>query len=159
MPACPGPTMRWLFRLPVYLYRCHCGGLLGHCFLLLIHRGRRTGRRYETVLEVMEYRAARREAVVMNAFGRNADWRRNIDARPGTADVIIGQECFVATHRLLDADEAVEIVAGYEPRHRSAAPIVRLPLRRLCGWAHRGTAGERRRRVAELPLIAFRPAA
>ena len=54
--------MRWLFRLPVYLYRCHCGGLLGHRFLLLIHRGRRTGRRYETVLEVMEYRAARRGA-------------------------------------------------------------------------------------------------
>lgn len=159
MPARPGFTMRRLFRLPVYLYRCHCGWRPGHRFLLPVQVGRRTRRRDETALEVMEYCAVRREAVVMNAFGRNADRLYKIDSRPGAADVIVGRERFVAPHRLLDADEAVEIVARYEGRNRSAAPIVRLAPPRLCAWAYRGKAGERRLPVAHLPLVALRPAA
>ena len=75
-------TLRRLFRAPVYLYRWNCGWLLGHRLLLLIHIGRRTGLRRHTVLEVMDYRKKGPEAVVMSAFGRNADWLRNIEATP-----------------------------------------------------------------------------
>jgi len=149
--------MRWFFRRPVHPYRRHRGCLLGHPFLLPIHIGRRTGGRCETLREVMEYRAVRQEAVVMNAFRRNAEWLRNIDARSGGADVILRRERFVATHRLLDADEAVEIVAAYERPNRSAALIVRLAPRWLCGRAYRSTASGRRL-VAQSPLIAFTPA-
>src|SRR5215212_2285634 len=50
-----GPNLRWLkskpagalrlaFRLPIYLYRLDLGWLLGHRFLLLVHRGRESGR-------------------------------------------------------------------------------------------------------------------
>ena len=60
--------------------------MLGHRFLLLIHVGRRTGLRRHTVLEVMEYRREGPEAVVMSAFGRNADWLRNIG---GSFDIAI----------------------------------------------------------------------
>jgi deazaflavin-dependent oxidoreductase (nitroreductase family) len=75
-------TLRRLFRAPVYLYRWKCGWLLGHRFLLLINIGRRTGLRRYTVLEIMEYRKEGPEAVVMSAFGPNADWLRNIEATP-----------------------------------------------------------------------------
>ncbi|HTQ35196.1 MAG TPA: nitroreductase family deazaflavin-dependent oxidoreductase [Stellaceae bacterium] len=158
MTARPNRAIRWLFRLPVCLYHWRLGWLLGHRFLLLIHTGRRSGRRHETVLEVMEYRAASREAVVMNAFGRNSDWRRNIEARPG-AEIIIGREQFLATHRDVEPEEAAAVVAGYERRNRLMAPIVRLGLRWLAGWPYRGTDADRQRLVAQLPLIAFRPAA
>jgi hypothetical protein len=58
----------------VALYRVGAGPLLGHRFLLLAHRGRRTGRRYETVLEVVRWRAETSEAVVLAGLGRRAQW-------------------------------------------------------------------------------------
>jgi deazaflavin-dependent oxidoreductase (nitroreductase family) len=156
MAARPNRFWRWLFRAPLQLYRWHCGWLLGHRFLLLIHIGRRTGRRHETVLEVMEYHPAVSEAVVMSGFGHDADWLRNIVARPG-AWVAIGQDRFPACHRFLDTPEATRVVADYETRHRLIAPIVRWALTRLAGWPYRGSDGDRRRLVRQLPLIAFRP--
>ncbi|MGH7098883.1 MAG: nitroreductase family deazaflavin-dependent oxidoreductase [Stellaceae bacterium] len=125
MPARLSPNWRWFFRVPVYLYRWRLGRLLGRRFLLLIHVGRRTGCRRETVLEVMEYRKEGPEAVVMCAFGRNANWLRNIEASP-EAGVVIGGERFAARHRILAAQEAVSVVAGYERRNRLIAPIIRL---------------------------------
>ena len=150
-------TWRWLFRMPAFLYRWRLGWLLGHRFLLLIHLGRRTGLRRHTVLEVMEYRAEGPEAVVMSAFSRSADWLRNIEATPGP-EVVIGSLHFVAAHRFFDQEEAMRVIIGYERRNWIIAPIIRMVLSRLAGWQYDGSGGARRRLVAQLPLIAFRPA-
>jgi deazaflavin-dependent oxidoreductase (nitroreductase family) len=150
-------TLRRLFRAPVNLYRWNFGRLLGHRFLLLTHIGRRTGLRRHTVLEVMEYRKEGPEAVVMSAFGRNADWLRNIEAAPAP-EVVIGSQHFVAAHRFLDEEEAIRVITGYEQRNWFIAPIIRAVLTRLLGWRYDGSEGARRRLAAQLPLIAFRPA-
>src|SRR5215469_4347444 len=110
-----GPTVA------VYLSRSKCGWLLGHRFLLLISIGRRTGLRRHTVLEVVKYRAGL-GTVVISAFGRRADWLRNIEARPG-AEVVIGSQHFPAAHRFLDEEEAVTVISGYERRNWFIAPI------------------------------------
>jgi deazaflavin-dependent oxidoreductase (nitroreductase family) len=150
------PALRHLFRAPVYVYRWKCGWLLGHRFLLLIHMGRRTGRRRYTVLEIVEYRKDGPEAVVMSAFGRSAHWLRNIEATPGP-EIIIGAHRFTAAHRFLDKDEAVGVIAGYEQRNRFIAPVIRAVLRRLLGWRYDGSSRARRHLVQQLPLVAFRP--
>jgi deazaflavin-dependent oxidoreductase (nitroreductase family) len=150
-------ALRRLFRAPVCLYRWNLGWLLGQRFLLLIHIGRRTGLRRHTVLEVMEYRKEGPEAVVMSAFGRNADWLRNIEATPGP-EVVIGSQHFVAARRFLDEEEAIRVITGYERRNWFIAPIIRAVLTRLLGWRYDGSEGARRRLAAQLPLIAFRPA-
>lgn len=155
MPARLSPIWRWLFRVPVHLYRWRLGRLFGCRFLLLIHVGRRTRRRRETLLEVVEYRKEGPEAVVMCARGRNADWLRNIEAAP-EIEVVIGGDRFAARHRILATEEAVSVIAGYERRNRPIAPILRRVLSRLAGWPYRGSPEERRRLVAQLPLIAFR---
>ena len=149
-------TLRCLFRAPVVLYRWNCGWLLGHRFLLLVHVGRRTGLERHTVLEVMEYRDEGPEAVVMSAFGPDADWLRNIEVIPGP-EVAIGSQSFIAAHRFLDEDEAVRVVAGYEQRNWFIAPIIRAVLSRLLGWRYTGSLVDRRRLVKQLPLVAFRP--
>jgi deazaflavin-dependent oxidoreductase (nitroreductase family) len=141
----------------VYLYRWKCGWLLGHRFLLLIHVGRRTGLPRNTVLEVLEYRKEGPEAVVMSAFGPDADWLRNIEATP-TQEVIIGSQRFIAVHRVLDEDEAVSVITGYEQRNWLIAPIIRWVLSRLLGWHYNGEMDQRRPLIAQLPCIAFRPA-
>ena len=150
------PTLRHLLRAPVYLYRLRLGRLLGRRFLLLIHVGRRTGQRRETVLEVLEYRDIGPEAIVLSAFGRNADWLRNIEVGPAP-EVIVASRRFIAAHRILDMNEAAAAMRGYEQRNRFAAPIIRLVLSRLLGWRYSGSVQDRRRLVAQLPLVAFRP--
>ena len=105
----------------------------------------------------MEYRREGPEAVVMSAFGRNADWLRNIEAIPNPK-VVIGSQSFIAAHRFLDEEEAVQAIAGYEQRNWVIAPIIRWVLSRFLGWQYRGSASDRRRLVKQLPLIAFRQA-
>jgi deazaflavin-dependent oxidoreductase (nitroreductase family) len=149
-------TLRWLFRAPIYVYRWKCGWLLGCRFLLLCHIGRQTGLCRQTVLEIMEYRQEGPEAIVMSAFGQGADWFRNIKVTPDPK-VTIGRQQFVATYRWLDVEEAASAVMRYEQRNWLVRPIIRLVLSRFLGWQYRGTDRDRRRLVAQLPVIAFRP--
>jgi deazaflavin-dependent oxidoreductase (nitroreductase family) len=145
----------YLFRAPVYLYRWHLGWLFGHRCLLLTHIGRRTGVRRHTVLEVVEYRKQGPEVVVVNGFGRDSDWVRNIEAKPGE-EVTVGLQHFVASHRFLAQEEALEVIQGYEHRNRFIAPIVRRGLSWLLGWQYHGSDADRLQLVKQLPLIAFR---
>jgi deazaflavin-dependent oxidoreductase (nitroreductase family) len=151
-------ALQYLFRGPVYLYRWHLGWLLGHRLLLLTHTGRRSGLRRQTVLEVVDYRKPGPEVVVVSAFGRNADWLRNIEAKPNE-EVTVGSQHFPASHRFLSEPEAMRVIQGYEYRNRFMAPIVRAGLSWVAGWSYHGQEEDRRRLVRQLPLIAFRPRA
>ncbi len=146
----------YFFRVPVYLYRWRLGWLFGKRLLLLTHIGRRSGLRRQTVLEVVEYRKEGPEAVVANGFGRDSDWLRNIEARPGE-EVTVGSQHFVASHRFLGEEEAMTVIQGYERRNRFIAPIVRRGFSWLLGWQYRGGESDRRRLVRQVPLLAFRP--
>jgi hypothetical protein len=66
---------RWTTRLlavPAYVYECNAGWLLGHRFLRLTHEGRRSGRVYRTMLEVVGEDRATGEVFVMAGLGRSA---------------------------------------------------------------------------------------
>jgi deazaflavin-dependent oxidoreductase (nitroreductase family) len=149
-------ALAYLLRAPLYLYRWRLGRLLGNRFLLLSHTGRRSGLRRHTVLEIMEYRSAGPEVVVMSGFGPHSDWLRNIEANPDE-EVTIGAKRFSASHRFLGEEEAVKVLEGYERRNWFMAPIVRWVLSRLLGWPYHGSEDDRRRAVKQLPLLAFRP--
>src|SRR5215467_4015965 len=85
----PNAVLRHLLRAPVWLYRARLGWVLGNRFLVLVHIGRRTGRLRRTPLEVLHYSRDVPEWVVMSAFGRDADWLRNIEAQPHP-EVMVG---------------------------------------------------------------------
>lgn len=147
-----------MLRAPTALYRADAGWLLGHRFLMLTHRGRRSGRDYQTVLEVLNWDDEREEAIVMSGFGQTAEWYRNVLAG-GAVEVRIARRRFTPEVRPLGADEGAAVLAGYERRNRVFAPIVRRVLSRLSGERHDGTAAARRRVVEALPLLALRRAA
>jgi deazaflavin-dependent oxidoreductase (nitroreductase family) len=156
-PTPPRGLLRWLLALPTHLYRARLGFLLGHRFLLLIHRGRRSGRRFETVLEVIAYDSATGESVVVAGWGLRTQWLHNVEAG-GALLVATGRRRFLPRWRRLDHAEAASVLAGYERRNRLIAPIVRAVLSRLVGWRYDGSDAARRRLVDQLPMLAFRPA-
>jgi deazaflavin-dependent oxidoreductase (nitroreductase family) len=149
----PGPLVKRALAAPNALYDTGLGRVLGHRFLRLTHHGRRSGRAYRTVLEVVAWRDG--EAVVLAGLGRKAQWLRNAQAgAPLTVE--IGRERWPATARVLDTAEATATLADYERRNRIVTPIIRPLLGRLSGVHHDGTDAARRRIVDALPLVAFR---
>jgi len=151
-------ALGYLFRAPVFLYRWGLGWLFGNRCLLLVHTGRRTGLRRQTVLEVVEYRKDGPEVVVANGFGPDCDWVRNIESGRGE-EVTVGCHHFVATHYFLGEEEAMRVIHDYEYRNRFIAPIVRRGFSWLLGWQYRGGEDDRRQLVRQIPFIAFRPRA
>jgi deazaflavin-dependent oxidoreductase (nitroreductase family) len=140
----------------VALYAGRAGWLLGHRFLLLRHRGRHSHHLYGTVLEVVAWRPAEREAVVVSGLGRRSQWYRNLLAGQGV-EVRIGRLRFAPDVRQLGADEAAAVLADYERRNRLLAPLVRAVLSWLGGFRYDGSEAARRRLVQALPLVALRP--
>jgi deazaflavin-dependent oxidoreductase (nitroreductase family) len=157
MASAPGPVLKRLLDLPAAIYGIGAGPLLGHRFVLLVHRGRRSGRIYSTVLEVVEWRPERHEAVVMSGWGAHANWFRNVRAG-GAVEIRIARERFPPDAGVVAPDEAVAVLAGYERRNRFAAPVVRRVLSHLAGFPYDGSDASRRRVVETLPMVAFRPA-
>jgi deazaflavin-dependent oxidoreductase (nitroreductase family) len=129
---------------------------LGNRFLRLTHLGRKSGRRYQAVLEVVDTDRATGELVVMAGFGRSSDWFRNIQAAPAVEIAINGRR-FPPLHRILDEDQAAAALADYERRTRLIAPILRRVLSRLARSPYDGSAAARHMLVRQLPMVGFRP--
>jgi deazaflavin-dependent oxidoreductase (nitroreductase family) len=156
-PAPPKGVLRRLLGLPVVAYRVHLGFLFDHRFLVLVHEGRRTGRRHETPLEVIRYNRATSEAVIAAGWGRRTQWLYNVEA--GLArEVWIGRERYVPTWRVLGLDEAAATFERYERSSGIPKAIVRRVLSALLGWRYDGSPAARKRAAAQLPLIGLRPA-
>ena len=155
-PRPPGRRLKRLLRAPAHLYDWHAGWILGRRFLRLTHVGRRSGRLYQTVLEVVGENPRSGELIVVAGFGHSAAWYRNLQAREAR-EVAVGRERFVPIHRELGEAEAAAVLAAYERRNRLVAPLVRAVLSRLVGWRYDGSESARRALVQELPMIGLRP--
>ena len=148
--------LRRLFAAPARLYACGLGWLLGHRFLCLTHRGRKTGNCHQAVLEVLAWRPLTREAVVVSGFGRRSNWFQNTLAG-GAVEIRIARLRFVPEVRELQRAEAVVVLTDYERRNRFASPVIRMLLSRLTGERYDGSMAARERVAEQLPMLAFRP--
>jgi deazaflavin-dependent oxidoreductase (nitroreductase family) len=135
---------------PRWLYRLHLGCVLGHRFLLLTHRGRRSGRLYTTVLEVARYDPATRESIVVSGWGDRANWYCNVQVAPAL-EIETGGQPYLPTQRFLTPKEVYRELRDYLRRHRWAMPIAR----RLFGLRFDGSDVDCAR-VATLRGVAFR---
>ncbi len=156
-PHPPTGLLHVLLTIPNALYAAHLGRLLGHRFLLLTHRGRKSGRLRRVVLEVVRYDASTGESMVAAGWGKRTQWYLNVVAG-GVAEVSSAGRTYYPTWREVEVEEAIGILADYERRMRLVAPIIRAVLGRLLGWRYDGSQAARRRAAEQLPMLAFRPA-
>lgn len=127
----PRGWLRRGLRLPILIYRARLGALLGSRFLYLAHRGRHTGMRRETVLEVVRHHWVPPEVVVVAAWGPRSDWYRNLLAGPALEVRIGPRRWRHPEHRFLGATETLQVLRSYQQAHPHAwkrlAPILGLP--------------------------------
>ena len=98
--APPRSVLRSASRAPRRLYRLHIGWILGHRFLLLTHRGRRSRRLYTTVIEVAHFDPSTRESVMVSGWADQADWYRNLQIAPAL-EIETGGQRYGPTKRFL----------------------------------------------------------
>lgn len=154
--ARPSRFLKVAFDGPAWLYRAGLGWILGTRFLLLTHRGRRSGRLHETVLEVLLFTRSTHESVVASAFGTDADWYRNIQAEPAL-EVRTGRADYRPEQRFLTPQEAREVAVRFCKRHRLEARLVPKVLPAIGAAISDASGSEPEDMVASLPMVAFRP--
>lgn len=149
----PAGVTRFLFRIPIHLYRLRLGWLFGSRLLLLNHTGRVSGKPRQTVLEVAE-----RDGdgyVVASGWGPTAAWYRNILQTPEVT-IQVGTRTIPVTAIPLDKDEGAQVFVRYGSRHRAAAKYV---LPRVLGFSVDGSDADFRAVGEHLPFVRFVPRA
>lgn len=142
---------RWLGKWLIIAYRLRLGWLIGHRFMLITHRGRRTGKVRQTGVMVLRYDRRSREALVA-AGSAHADWYRNIHASPAI-EVALGRERYRPEQRFLEADEIAELLAWSRQRHPVKARIQSM----FFHWPWNTSRKELLDLARSLGGVAFRP--
>ena len=146
----PKGLFKWFLHAPTWLYRARLGFVFGKRFLMIEHRGRKSGNRYRTVLEVAGRNVERNEWIVTSGTGPNADWYRNIESG-GVDAVWIGSKRHQADVRFLDAPEAAGVMQRYETEH----PKTAAKLMASMGVSYDGTDEGRIEMMKRIPMVAY----
>ena len=141
----PTGWLRIVFRSPIYLYRLGLGWVGDSQFILLTHRGRRTGLLRQTVLKVLHYDRVTGEIIVMAPLGERADWMRNIEDSP-PLEVQICRRRYVPTFRILSNEEATRFLDALRQSHPLAL------------WIGTRVVGLKSGEWAGVTLVSFQPA-
>lgn len=148
----PRGLARLGFRLPIWLYRMGLGSLLGGRFLLLTHRGRKTGLQRQAVLEVVRYDKEKTIFIVAAGFGTASDWYQNIRLHP-QATIQNGKQRWKMIARFLTPEQAGEEMLDYTRRY----PTASRELARFMGYRLNGTQEDIRAMGQALPMVSFQP--
>jgi deazaflavin-dependent oxidoreductase (nitroreductase family) len=149
----PPAVLKTAFKVPTLIYRAGLGRLLGRRFLLLIHRGRKSGLERRVVLEVIHYAEKPVFAAVLSGWGERSQWFRNIQASPPLA-VQVGKERWSEPEFVvLEPDEVVEVVEEYRSNHG----FLMWTLDRFFGWPRDATEEQRKELARELTVVIFTP--
>jgi deazaflavin-dependent oxidoreductase (nitroreductase family) len=147
----PAGLTRFLFRMPIHLYRLRLGWLFGRRLLLLNHIGHVSGKPRQSVLEVAEHDGD--TYVVASGWGPTAAWYRNIQHTPEVS-IRVGTRTIPVTAIPLDREEGAQVFVRYGSRHRSAAKYV---LPRVLGFSVDGSDADFRAVGQQLPFVRFVP--
>ena len=141
---------RFLFRLPIWLYKIHLGGLLGNRFLLLTHTGRKSGLPRQTVIEVVRFDRQKRIFYAASGWGEKSDWYKNVVKNPHVS-IQSGQVNQQAVAERISVEEAGEELVQYAHKH----PLAWRELASFMGYHLDGSESGIRAVAQTLPIIAF----
>ena len=149
----PGKILRFGLRLPIRLYRMRLGWLLGDRFLMLTHKGRKSGFLHETVIEVVGHDKETDTYYVVSGWGEKSDWYQNIRSSP-VVTVDVGRRRFQAHVELIPLAKSIEIMEAYAHDHALAFS----ELSSLFLGKHMESGREAARRLAvKMPMVSIHP--
>jgi deazaflavin-dependent oxidoreductase (nitroreductase family) len=121
--------------------------------IVLVHRGRKSGRQYKTPVEILHHDRERDEIIVSPMFGRHSDWYRNVVAG-GLVEVHIRGEERQVEWRELDEPGRRAAINGY----REAHPLYSRMILRMVVRVNRFEGDAEETLLRELPMLGLRRA-
>lgn len=119
-PSKPTGISRFFFRMPVWMYQHEMGWLLGKRFVMICHKGRRSGLSRQAVVEVVRHDQDADSYIVAVGFGEKTDWYQNLLAKPD-ASIQVGRRKIDIHARQLTPEEGGEELLDYARRHPALA--------------------------------------
>ncbi len=111
----PSPMLKFFFKVPVWLHKMGLGGwekLIGAQWMFITTIGRKTGKRRETMVDVMDYDKATDTYYIEAAYGARADWYKNIQSNP-VFEAQVGRRKFKARAGALSTEGAGELLVQF----------------------------------------------
>lgn len=111
----PGKFLKFFFKVPVWMYKIGFGGFerwFGAQWMLITHIGRKSGKRYDSMVDVMDYDKATDTYYIEAAYGTRADWYRNIQANP-IFKVKVGRRKFEARAEALSTEGSADMLVKF----------------------------------------------
>ncbi|SDI25121.1 deazaflavin-dependent oxidoreductase, nitroreductase family [Sinosporangium album] len=113
----PSGWSRTFYRAPIWLYRAGLGWILGNRFAFLATRGRNSGSRRETVVEVADLDRYSGTVYVVSGWGERSDWYRNLRAAPAVEIRVGSRRLEAPHHRRLGPAETLALLIRYGDAH------------------------------------------
>jgi len=107
--------MKFFFKAPLFMHKVGLGGwekIIGAEWMLISTTGRKTGKRRDSMVDVMDYDASTDTYYIEAAYGSRADWFKNIKANP-IFDAQVGRRKFKAQAQELDAAGTGEMLVRF----------------------------------------------
>ncbi len=111
----PGTLLKFFFKVPLLMHKLGFGGwerLIGAQWMLITTIGRKTGKRRETMVDVMDYDKANDTYYIEAAYGARADWYRNIQRNP-IFEAQVGRRKFKARAGALSTEGASDLLVQF----------------------------------------------
>lgn len=147
----PPALIKPFFKMPLFFYHLGLGRIFGKRFMVLTHKGRRSGKVYQSVLAVLKYDQKTREIYAVSPWA-SSNWYRNIQAMPALK-VETGGVSYAPAQRSLNAEEIAGLLVTYRNEH----PIFSRIIGRIPGWKIDSTYEEFLELAQTLRGVAFRP--
>jgi deazaflavin-dependent oxidoreductase (nitroreductase family) len=145
--------LRLGLKLPLALYSLHMGWLLGQRFLRLTHFGRKSGKPYQTVVEVVDHDQVTDSYIVTSGWGEKSDWFQNLQKTP-EAIINVGRRRLNVKADRLSVDQSERWLLSYAQKHpRTFRELARI----MTGESLTGTSDDCHRLAEAVPVVAFRP--
>lgn len=111
----PGKFLKFFFKVPIWMYKIGFGGFerwFGAQWMLITHIGRKTGKRYESMVDVMDYDKTTDTYYVEAAYGARADWYKNIQSS-AVFEARVGRRKFKACAGALSTEGASDMLVQF----------------------------------------------
>jgi deazaflavin-dependent oxidoreductase (nitroreductase family) len=119
----PNILLHVFYRIPVYIYKFGLGWLLGKRFIFFQHVGRKSGKQYQTVVEVVEIEPDTGNVIVVAAYGERTQWYQNLKHMQ-TTTIQLGNRKFQVDIEILSPDAGADIMVRYFQRYPKTPKVL-----------------------------------
>ena len=113
----PGRLL-WAINLaPKLIFKLRLSRLYGSRFAMITHRGRKSGKPHTVILETADGSPKSGRLIYIVAYGKRAQWYKNLRAAPAVSLEIRGKVYEQPRHEFLDREGTERAIASYWSRY------------------------------------------